>query len=143
MGPVLHQPLGAARILDVARRDTVDGNEVPAIFAAQRGRSLPPSQLHAHSSRHRKNLSLIRTFWKYDAAIEPITPIRILDTRTSNGGHQAPFAAGETIALQVRGRGAAPISGSVAIMGNATVVSGPSGGGYISIFPTGFPRPTV
>lgn len=74
-------------------------------------------------------------------AIKAITAFRILDTRTTNGGHPAKFAAGETYLLPVRGTGAVPLSGSVAIMANITVVAGPSGSGYITLFPSGYIRP--
>src|SRR5262245_53664134 len=35
----------------------------------------------------------------------PLTPVRILDTRTTTGGHQGALGPGETFALQVTGVG--------------------------------------
>ena len=74
--------------------------------------------------------------------IEAITPVRLLDTRTTNGGHNAPFAAGETFDLQVLGRGAVPSFGVAAVQINITVIPG-SGGGYLTIWPSGVTRPTA
>lgn len=73
--------------------------------------------------------------------IQAITPVRILDTRPSKGG-AGPFAAGETRTLQVLGRGAVPLSGVAAIIGNATVLSGASGG-YLTLWPAGYQMPTA
>lgn len=74
--------------------------------------------------------------------IEAITPVRILDTRTTNGGHNAPFAAGETFDLAVLGRGAVPSFGVAAVLVNITVVPA-SGGGYLTVWASGITRPTA
>ena len=42
----------------------------------------------------------------------PLPPTRILDTRTGNGGYNTPVGNGQTINLQVTGRGGVPASGA-------------------------------
>lgn len=76
------------------------------------------------------------------AGIQTITPTRVLDTRTSNGGHNGTFAAGETYALPILGKGAVPSFGVAAVLANLTVVSS-TGSGYLTVFPTGQTRPTA
>lgn len=74
--------------------------------------------------------------------VDAVSPTRILDTRTTNGGHNAPFNAGETFTLPVLGRGAVPMSGVAAIFGNLTIVA-TTGGGYVTLYASGSPRPTA
>lgn len=72
--------------------------------------------------------------------VNPVTSVRILDSRGTNGGHNVAFTAGETFALPVAGRGGVPLSGASAIFGNVTIVSG-ANSGYVTLFPTGTTRP--
>lgn len=73
--------------------------------------------------------------------INPITPVRILDTRPSKGG-AGPFAAGETRTLQILGAGAVPLSGVAAIVGNATAIAtNVPNTGHLTIWPAGHPMP--
>ncbi len=67
----------------------------------------------------------------------PLTPSRILDTRV-NGGK---LGAGATRDLTVTGVGGVPTSGVSAVVLNVTVadVSGPES--FLTVFPTGSPRP--
>ncbi len=74
--------------------------------------------------------------------IEAISPVRILDTRTTNGGHNAPFAQGESFDLAVLGRGAVPSFGVAAVQVNITVVPA-NGSGYVTLWPAGTTRPTA
>lgn len=77
--------------------------------------------------------------------IEAISPVRILDTRTTNGGHNAAMAASETFDLAVLGRGAVPSYGVAAVQINVTVVAatGPTGGGYLTVWASGVTRPAA
>lgn len=72
--------------------------------------------------------------------MQSITPVRILDTRTANGGHQATVAPGETFTLQVAGRGV-PLSGVASTMLNVTAVAVSGSGGYLTVWPSGSPKP--
>lgn len=63
-------------------------------------------------------------------------PNRILDTRTSLGGHPAPLGPGGTLNLQVSGTPGVPADGVEAVILNLTAVDGslPS---YLAAYPTG------
>ena len=71
---------------------------------------------------------------------EGLPPARILDTRTSNGGHDFPLGPGQTLTLQVTGRGAAPSNEVAAVIMNVTVAN-PTASSYLTVWPKGVPRP--
>ncbi|HJV08532.1 MAG TPA: hypothetical protein VJ653_02600 [Acidimicrobiales bacterium] len=70
----------------------------------------------------------------------PLTPARILDTRSGEGGFNQPVGPGGAIDVQITGRGGVPASGVSAIAMNVTVTQ-PTGGGYLTVAPAGKPRP--
>jgi hypothetical protein len=72
----------------------------------------------------------------------PITPDRILDTRSGKGAPKARVAPGGTVRLQVAGADGIPTSGVTAVSMNVTAVS-PSSGGFVSVYPDGQTRPGV
>ncbi len=59
-----------------------------------------------------------------------LTPARLVDTRPT------PVAAGGTLEVAVAGRGGVPV-GAKAVVANVTVVGGPAGGGFVTVFPCG------
>ncbi|MDT0213143.1 hypothetical protein Q9R29_04525 [Rothia sp. ARF10] len=63
-------------------------------------------------------------------------PRRILDTRAANGvTTRSPLGTGQTLAVQVAGRGGVPSTASVtSVVMNVTAVS-PTSGGYLSVHP--------
>jgi hypothetical protein len=63
-------------------------------------------------------------------------PVRILDTRTGLG----PLGPGGTMAVKVTDRAGIPPSGVIAVVLNVTV-TGPTSGGYLTIWPHGEARP--
>jgi hypothetical protein len=69
-------------------------------------------------------------------AYTPLTPARILDTRSTGG----TLAAGETRDLQVTGQGGVPATGVSAVVLNVTVTETTTGG-YLTVFPSGTPKP--
>jgi len=69
-----------------------------------------------------------------------LAPARILDTRTGLGGVAHPLGAGQTLTLPVVGTGGVPGSGVAAVILNVTV-TGASGPGYLTIYPSGSPQP--
>jgi FG-GAP-like repeat/FG-GAP repeat len=71
-----------------------------------------------------------------------LTPARILDTRGSNGGHEYPLGPGQTLTLQVAGRGGVPSSDVSAVVLNVTVTD-VTASSYLAVWPTGLARPTV
>jgi hypothetical protein len=78
------------------------------------------------------------------AIFEPLSPTRILDTRDGTGtagGSTAPLGAGGAIDLQVTGVGGVPNDATAVVM-NVTYTEA-TAPGYLSIWPSGEPRPTV
>ncbi|HUY61994.1 MAG TPA: IPT/TIG domain-containing protein, partial [Candidatus Dormibacteraeota bacterium] len=71
-----------------------------------------------------------------------LTPARILDTRYGTGGIKGPIAGGQTIAMQVTGRGGVPASGVAAVVLNVTVTQ-TTRSGFLTAYPTGTTRPTA
>ncbi|MFD0583729.1 choice-of-anchor D domain-containing protein [Dactylosporangium darangshiense] len=72
----------------------------------------------------------------------PVIPSRLLDTREGNGAPKAPLGGGQTMYLQVTGRGGVPSSKVSAVVLNMTV-TGPTSAGYLTVYPTGITRPTA
>lgn len=73
----------------------------------------------------------------------PLTPARILDTRNGTGtGSIAKVPANGVLKLKVAGAGGVPSSGANAVVLNVTV-TGPTAGGYLTVYPDGTPRPAT
>ncbi|MFD8819018.1 PKD domain-containing protein [Streptomyces sp. NPDC059627] len=75
----------------------------------------------------------------------PVTPARVLNTRTGTGtgtGKIAKLAAHATLKLKVTGAHGVPATGVTAVDLNLTVPT-PSGSGYLVAYPDGTPRPGV
>jgi hypothetical protein len=66
--------------------------------------------------------------------LNPLSPGRLLDTRTGSGGRT--LGPGQTIDLPVLGRGGVPASGVAAVILNLTATN-PTGAGFITAFPGG------
>ena len=83
------------------------------------------------------------------AGFSPVTPARVLDTRSGVGAVAGRAGAldgsGTALALQVTGRGGVPTTGVSAVALNVTVVDGSANdfGGYVSVFPCDVARPDV
>jgi hypothetical protein len=63
-------------------------------------------------------------------------PTRILDTRTTTGGHLGPLRPGETVSVTDVATAGVPAD-AVAVVVNLTAVA-PTGNGYLSAFPDAF-----
>lgn len=74
--------------------------------------------------------------------MSPLTPKRIVDTRTGLGGISGRFATGSTKTIDVTGVGGIPSKGVGAVKLNVTVTGGTTNG-YLTIYPSGVARPTV
>lgn len=70
----------------------------------------------------------------------PVTPSRILDTRTGVGAPAARLGPGGTLTLRVAGVGGLPPAGAAAVVMNVTAVS-PTAQSFLTVFPAGQPRP--
>jgi len=77
-----------------------------------------------------------------DGLFNPLVPARLLDTRTGIGAPAAKLTAGQTLDLQVTGRGGVPSSGVSAVVLNVTAVN-PTAAGFLTVFPTGAPTPNA
>jgi len=69
-----------------------------------------------------------------------LSPARVLDTRDGTGGIGTAMGPGATVTLTVAGRGGVPATGVSAVAVNLAVTS-PTGGGYMTVYPSGTPRP--
>jgi uncharacterized protein (DUF1501 family) len=67
-----------------------------------------------------------------------LAPQRICDTRHGMGSDRRPLGPGETLAVQVTGRGGVPATGVVAVAVNVTSVN-PTEPGFFSVFPSDAP----
>lgn len=69
------------------------------------------------------------------------TPTRILDTRTTNGGHDAPLGNNQSLTLKVEGAGGVPATGVTAVYANVTDVPVGNAGGFLTAYPSGASQP--
>jgi hypothetical protein len=72
----------------------------------------------------------------------PVPPDRILDTRAGRGAPLGLVEAFTPLAIQVRGRGGVPATGSGAVTVNVTV-AGPVNAGYVTVYPCGGSAPNA
>jgi uncharacterized delta-60 repeat protein len=72
--------------------------------------------------------------------LTPLTPARILDTRSGNGYSGPKPGADTTITLQVAGRGGVPATGAAAVVLNVTATEA-DGPGFVTVWPSDQPRP--
>jgi hypothetical protein len=75
-----------------------------------------------------------------DGLFNPLVPSRLLDTRSGNGAPAAKLSPGQTLNLQVTGRGGVPLTGVAAVVMNVTVTR-PSSAGYLTVWPAGGATP--
>lgn len=72
----------------------------------------------------------------------PVFPARLMDTRNGTGVRKGVIGRQGTVSLQVTGRGGVPSSDVSAVVLNVTATS-PTYDSYLTIYPTGQPRPTA
>jgi hypothetical protein len=73
-------------------------------------------------------------------AFTPLSPARVLDTRTANGALRFPVGPGRAIPVRVTGVGGVPASGVAAVALNLTATESTLGG-YLTVHPTDVGRP--
>ena len=66
----------------------------------------------------------------------PLTPARLMDSRTGNGTTGSPYVGGVARSLQVTGQGGVPASGVSAVVMNVTVTN-PSIASHVTVWPSG------
>ena len=70
------------------------------------------------------------------AGYHPVTPSRILDTRSGSG----PVGSSSALDVQVTGQGGVPASGVSAVVMNVAV-TGPTATSFLTVYPAGEPKP--
>lgn len=65
----------------------------------------------------------------------PLSPARILDTRTGIGSPSSPLASNSSRTVQVAGKGGVPLTGASAAVINVTVTN-PTAPGYLTVYPS-------
>ncbi|MEV4480221.1 hypothetical protein [Micromonospora coxensis] len=73
-------------------------------------------------------------------AYYPVSPARLMDTRSGLGAPKAKIGPGGKVDLQVTGRGGVPTSGVGAVVLNVTV-TGPTADSFVTAYPAGEARP--
>jgi hypothetical protein len=79
--------------------------------------------------------------WKAHGEFTPLSPARVFDTRTGIGRSGA-IGDGETLDVQITGRGGVPASNVLAVVVNVTVAE-PTAPSYLTVWPAGVPRPNI
>ena len=70
----------------------------------------------------------------------PLTPARIVDTRTGTGAPAVRIGPGASLEVQVAGRGGVPATGAQAVVMNVAVTN-TDAVSYLTVYPTGEARP--
>lgn len=142
-GYVSVYPAGQTRP-EVSSLNFVPGQNVPNLVTVRIGDGGRVSLYNHNGNTH----ILADVIGYYDDAsvsggwYHPLTPSRLLDTRTGTGAPAAPLGTGGTISLQVTGRGSVPEAAQVAaVVLNVTAVE-PTAAGYVTVWPGGS-RPDV
>src|SRR5213082_1027653 len=66
---------------------------------------------------------------------QPMTPLRLLDTRDGTGGRIGPLGSGEHIDIQVANVGPVPANATAAVLNVAATQ--PAAGGFLTVYPAG------
>ncbi|MFJ9741435.1 hypothetical protein [Streptomyces sp. NPDC101166] len=70
---------------------------------------------------------------------EPLTPTRLMDTRSGLGVRKGKVGPDGTVSLQVTGEGGVPATGVTAVVLNVTATA-PTAGSFVSVYPSGTAR---
>jgi len=79
------------------------------------------------------------TYVQAPGPYHPLVSQRVLDTRTSIGGHHGRLGADGKMNIQISGQGGVP-TGAAAVVMNVTVTN-TTAASFLTIYPTGVPRP--
>ncbi|MER6591673.1 hypothetical protein ABT214_07455 [Micromonospora purpureochromogenes] len=145
---------------DVARISGPNASSFSIVSNGCRGRTVTPGNYcqvlvapkALRGGDHTANLELVDNsaygkrvvplkFTAYDTVIGmyyPLTPQRLLDTRTGLG----PRGADQATELQVAGRGGVPASGAGSVVLNVTV-TGPTASSFLTLYPSTESTPTA
>ena len=122
--------------LDYSAGQTVAGMAIVGVDAGA------DNQLRVHSSASAYLLVDLIGWIPSTGDFVPLTPARMVDTRSGLGAPRARVPAGRTVTVQVTGRSGVPVTGAAAVEVNLTAVA-PSSRGYLSAYPAGSPVPST
>jgi hypothetical protein len=77
----------------------------------------------------------------FGSAYTPLSPARVLDTRTGTGVAAGKLGQEGTINLKVTGVGGVPVTGVTAVALNMTVTNASGPDSFLTVWPRGAPRP--
>jgi hypothetical protein len=75
-------------------------------------------------------------------AFTPLTPARLLDTRTGTGAPTQKISSGGSVTLDVANHGGVPLTGAGAAVLNVTATN-TAGSGFVTAYPTGTTKPNA
>jgi len=78
-----------------------------------------------------------------DGMYQPLTPARIMDTRSGLAVRPAPLGWGQTVNLNVSGTGGILAGQGVSAVVLNVTVTNPTAASYLTVFPAGEPQPTA
>ncbi|MGN9916563.1 choice-of-anchor D domain-containing protein [Micromonospora palomenae] len=84
-------------------------------------------------------------YWAFEGVTGmyyPLAPQRLMDTRSGLGAPKAKIGAGQTVELDVAGRGGVPADGVGSVVLNVTV-TGPTASSFLAAYPAGESRPNA
>ncbi|MFI9008156.1 hypothetical protein ACIGNX_13105 [Actinosynnema sp. NPDC053489] len=116
------------------------------VLATATGKGTQTAELTLLENSHAGRVRRLLTLDGFDARGDrgtyfPLTPTRVLDTRSGQGAPRAAVGSGQTLRLQVTGQAGVPAEASTVVL-NVTVTE-PGGTGRITAYPTGVTRPTA
>ncbi|HET9655021.1 MAG TPA: hypothetical protein VFP72_06690, partial [Kineosporiaceae bacterium] len=130
-------PTGEARPL-ASNLNLAAGQTVPNLVIAKVGAGGSVTIVNDVGSTH--VVADVAGWYATGSYYHPLTPTRILDTRSGVGSARAPVGPASTIDLKVGGMGGVPASGAVAVALNVTATD-PTAPTYVTAYPSGTSRP--
>jgi hypothetical protein len=112
-----------------------------AVLALTAGAGLLTAAGVAAMARASSSTAQASTVTPASGELNTVLPERLLDTRTTTGGHHAKLGPGAIMTLPVLGQGGVPWAGVSAVLINVTAVNETSRTGYLTVYPTGMSRP--
>jgi uncharacterized protein (DUF1501 family) len=124
---------------DASSLNFTAGQSVPNLVIAKLGTAGHVSVFNSNGNTHL--IVDVSGWFPADQAFVPLTPSRVLDTRTGNGAPAAKIGPGGVVDLQVLGRGGVPNAGNVGAVAMNVTVDGPDSESFVTVWPKGDPLP--
>jgi hypothetical protein len=131
-------PTGEVRP-DASNLNFVAGQTVPNLVIAKLGTG---GKISIFVSANSHVIADVQGWFSNGGGYVPLSPARLLDTRAGVGAPVGAIASGASVDLQITGQGGVPLSGVDSVVVNLTAVA-PTGGGYITVWPTGSAQPNT